>query len=60
MTGNELYKKKKPSKVLSGIILFMVFIFTWIPINILCLVKKHTKWEEIKHNANVKINDILE
>ncbi len=55
-----LYKKKKPSKVVSGIILFMVFIFTWIPINIICLVKKHTKWEEIKHNANVKINDILE
>lgn len=55
-----LYKHKKPSKVLSGILLFMIFIFTWIPINILCLIKKHTKWEEIKHNANVKINDLLE
>lgn len=55
-----LYKNKKPSKVISGIILFMVFILTWIPINIICLLKKHTKWEEIKHNANVKINDILE
>ena len=55
-----LYKKKKPSKVLSGIVLFMVFIFTWIPINIICVLKKHTKWEEIKHDANVKINDILE
>ena len=55
-----LYKHKNPRKVFSGILFFVVFIFTWIPINIICLLKKHTKWEEIKHNANVKINDILE
>lgn len=55
-----LYKHKSPTKVFSGILLFVVFIFTWIPINIMCLIKKHTTWEEIKHNANVKINDILE
>lgn len=55
-----LYKHKSPAKVFSGVLLFIVFIFTWIPINIICLVKKHTTWEEIKHNANVKINDIIE
>lgn len=55
-----LYKKKKPSKVISGILLFTLFIFTWIPINIVCVLKKQTKWEVIKHGADVKINDILE
>ena len=55
-----LYKHKSPAKVFSGVLLFIVFIFTWIPINIICLVKKHTTWEEIKHSANVKINDIIE
>ena len=53
------YKKKNPQDVLSGILLFLLFIFTWIPINALCLIKKHTKWEEINHNRNVKIDEIV-
>lgn len=54
------YKKKKPSSVLSGIFLFSIFTVTWIPINIICILKKQTKWEEIKHTRNVKINEIIE
>ena len=53
------YKDKKPSTVVSGILLFPVFFMTWIPINIVCLIKKHTKWEEIRHNRNVEIKDVL-
>ena len=53
------FKGKKPHKLVSGIIMFIIFIFTWIPINIICFVKKHTKWEEIKHDRNVKINEVV-
>lgn len=52
------YKGKKIKSLTSGILLFPFFIFTWIPINILCLLKKQTNWEEIKHNRNVKIDEI--
>jgi cellulose synthase/poly-beta-1,6-N-acetylglucosamine synthase-like glycosyltransferase len=53
------FKKKKVSEVISGILLFPLFIITWIPINIICMLKKHTKWEEIKHNRVVGINDVM-
>ncbi len=54
-----LYKKKKILPVLPGIILFPLFIYTWVPINCLCLVKKQTKWEQINHNRNVDINKLI-
>lgn len=52
------YKGKSIKSLISGIVLFSFFIFTWIPINIICLIKKQTNWEEIKHNRNVTINEI--
>jgi len=52
-------KKKKVISLISGILLFPVFIISWIPINISCIIKKHTKWEEIKHDRSVKINDVM-
>ncbi len=54
-----IYKKKQIKSVISGIFLFLIFIFTWIPINILCMLKKQTKWDEIKHDRNVKINELV-
>ena len=54
------YKHKKVSNIISGLILFPVFIITWIPINIVCLFKKQTKWEEITHNRDIKITDVME
>lgn len=54
-----LYKKKKIMPVFQGILLFPIFLVTWIPINISCMIKKHTKWEEIKHNRSVEIKDVL-
>ena len=55
-----LYKNKKIAPVMSGILLFPVFFFTWIPINITCFIKKQVKWEEIKHERSIAINDVLE
>ena len=53
------YKKKSVKSVISGIVFFPIFILSWIPINIVCLVKKQTKWDEIKHDRNININDII-
>ncbi len=52
------YRNKSFKTLYKGIFMFLIFIFTWIPINILCMLKKQTKWEEIKHNRNVKIDEI--
>lgn len=54
-----VYKKKKILPLTMGILLFPIFIFSWIPINISCMIKKHTKWEEIPHNRSVEIKDVL-
>lgn len=54
------YNKKKVSSILSGIILFSLFLATWIPINIVCMFKKTESWEEIKHDrSDVKIDELL-
>ena len=53
------YKKKKVKNVVAGLLLFPLFIISWIPINIICLLKKHTTWDEIKHNRNININDVM-
>lgn len=53
------FKRKKVKSVISGILLFALFIFSWIPINILCLVKKHIKWDEIKHDRSIDIKDVI-
>lgn len=54
-----LYKKKNIMSVWRGILLFPVFIITWIPINLVCLTVKQTSWEEIKHDRSVNINDVM-
>ena len=54
-----ILKKKKVLPLINGILLFPLFIVSWIPINIICILKKHTKWEEIKHDRNVQIKDVV-
>lgn len=43
---------------ISGILFFDLFILSWIPINIACLFIKKCNWESIKHNRNIKIEEI--
>ena len=54
-----LYKKKKIIPVMSSVLLFPIFFYTWVPINCICLIKPPTKWEVIKHNRNVDINKLI-
>ena len=43
-----------------GILLFMVFMMTWIPINIVCMVKKNDfKWVPVRHCRNVDVNALI-
>lgn len=53
-----LYNKKSVKEIMSGILLFTIFMFTWLPINIICLFKKDLVWEPIKHNRNMDIDDM--
>jgi len=46
------YNKKNAKNVISGILLFSLFLATWIPINIICMFKKTENWEQIKHDRN--------
>lgn len=55
-----LYKDKKVKDLWKGILTFPFFLFTWIFINIVCFVKKQTKWDEIKHSRVVKIDELVE
>lgn len=43
------YNKRGVKEALSGILLFVAFIFSWIPINIDAMLDKNTKWDPIKH-----------
>lgn len=50
--------KKKPSKMLKGILFFWVFVFSWVPINVICLFRKETVWEQIDHTVAINIEEI--
>lgn len=52
------YNKKKVSKILVSVFTFAIFMITWIPINIVCMLKKNTNWDPIKHNRNVNVEDL--
>ena len=53
-----LYNKRKIKGVLKGVLLFSLFILTWLPINVISIFSKEGKWEEIKHTRSIKIEDI--
>ena len=53
-----LINKKPLKKYLSGILLFPVFIITWLPINIIILFQKNIKWKHIPHNKNITIDEV--
>jgi cellulose synthase/poly-beta-1,6-N-acetylglucosamine synthase-like glycosyltransferase len=54
-----IYNKKSISAMLPALILFTLFMLTWLPINIVCLFKKNVKWNHIGHSKSVNIDDII-
>ena len=54
-----MFIEKKPiKKMWKGILLYPVFMASWILINIKCIIKPNTQWGKIEHKRNVKINDM--
>ena len=50
---------KKPIKpMIKGLILYPLFLGSWLAINFKCLFKKETKWEKIEHVRDIKINEV--
>lgn len=43
-------------KSLKGIFTFALYLVSWLPINVISLVKPDTTWHEIKHNRKIAID----
>ena len=54
-----IYNKKSVTGMASSLILFTLFMISWIPINVVSLFKKNVNWQHIGHNKNVNIDDII-
>lgn len=51
--------EKKPIKpMLTGILMYPIFMGSWIVINIKCLIKPNTKWEKIEHVRDINIKEV--
>lgn len=44
--------------MLRGMIFYGCFLLSWLPINLLCLVKKTTRWEAIPHTRAITLSQI--
>ena len=53
-----LIEKKPIRKMYKGILMFPIFMGSWLIINLKCIIKPNTTWEKIEHKRNVKIKDI--
>ncbi len=49
----------KPIKpMIKGLILYPLFLGSWLLINFKCLFKRETSWEKIEHVRDIKINEV--
>ena len=52
-------ENKKVTKSYMGILTLIIFMFSWIPINIICMFTKNHTWEPIIHDKVVDIENIV-
>ena len=50
--------KRKIKPMVKGLLLYPIFMGSWLIINCKCLFKRDIKWEKIKHVRNISINDV--
>ena len=50
--------KKPVKRMWKGLLMYPVFLGSWLVINFKCLFKRDTTWEKIEHVRDVKINDV--
>ena len=53
------YSKKHIMTYIKGIIMLPIFILTWIPINVMACFSKKNKWEQIEHNQDITIENMM-
>ena len=54
-----IYNKKSITAMIPGLILFTLFMLTWLPINVVSIFKKNIAWKHIGHTKNINIDDII-
>ena len=52
-------EKKNIKETWKGVFSLSFFMLTWVPINIICLIKKDYVWEKIEHHRTVQIESIV-
>ena len=50
--------KKPIAKMWKGLLMYPVFLGSWLLINFKCLFQKDVTWDKIEHTRDVKINDV--
>lgn len=55
-----IMQRKKIKKAIKGIFTLIIFMASWIPINIIALFSDKFEWEPIKHKVKVDIDSIIE
>lgn len=56
-----MWLEKKPiKKMLKGLLLYPLFLGSWLLINAKCIFVRDTKWEKIDHVRDIKIKDVKE
>ena len=50
--------KKPIKKMWKGLLMYPVFMGSWLLITLKCLFKQDTKWEKIEHTRDVKIDEV--
>ena len=53
-----LLERKWNLRMLKGVAAYWFFLASWIPINLLCMVRKCTVWEEISHTRAIRLSDL--
>ena len=50
--------KKPIAKMWKGLLMYPIFLGSWLLINFKCLFQKDVTWDKIEHTRDVKINDV--
>lgn len=53
-----LLERRPLARMAKAIGYYGLFLLTWIPINLLCFVKKSTVWAEIKHTRQIRLAEL--
>lgn len=53
-----ILERKWSIRMWKAVLYYWVFIMSWIPINLICLFKKTTVWDEIKHTRSIQMSEL--